>query len=345
VAVLAAGRNAWRSLTPPLAHASQCLIATDAADTSSLVLGLYGTAADTTSTDANCPPPALYLSSDGGTSWSPVSWPATRLVACTVRIALLAGRIYIHADNPLLPAAQIPPGGHGRLITSDDLGASWHAADVGLPGVDYFGLISLRQGGHLLAETFDNQQKGAGTLWESGNAGALWRSLGQLPGVFPQVYVSSDPGQVANGGWGRVYVSAQAPGGASDAGRSALVATGWPDTPWTPLAVPPTPGIGEPDVGQIITAAVGPASALLVLRIAAPDGRSTFAPPLDMWLWAPTPRHWQPADFLLPSGTIPIPQGTSWSGGVLHLWFLHMGMGTQPSADLIELDVPPGSVG
>jgi hypothetical protein len=311
------------------------LVTADPTAASALLLSLSGVIPGGIDPGGDCAPPALFYSSDAGHTWVSVPWPQAHLVACTVRASLIEGRIYVHADNPLLPPSQIPPGAHARIIRSDDFGATWHAADTGLPDADAFGIVGLRPRGRLLAETFDNLRPGDATLWESLSAGAFWTSLGRLPGAFPQIYVAGDPGQVANGGWGRLYLSAQE----TNAG-SPLVAADWPDTGWTHLPALPPSASGSADP-QVALGAVGPSDSLVLLRHAIADDGPAVAPPLDIWLWSPARASWREARFQLPAGALA--EGTSWSSGMLRLWFLRAGAGTLATPELLALDVPPAS--
>jgi hypothetical protein len=342
LAVLHGSTSDWTAVRPPLARVDSCLLVPDTASPASVLLSVYGTAPKAADASTVCALPTLYYSADAGHSWAQAVWPSTHVAACSVRLALVDGRIYVYADTPLLPPALLPAGARGRLITSADVGATWHAADDGLPETDSFALVGLRPGGHLLAETFDNSGVSSATLWESETAGADWRSLGLLPGAYPQVYASSDAAEVSNGGWGRLYVSALTPATGAVDGRSGgtpLVATGWPDTRWSTLPPPPATGLGDTYVGQVEVAAVGPASALLLLRVAPVSGKNDLAPPLDIWLWNPAHTGWRRATFPLPGGSVA--QGESWSGGTLHLWFVRFGSGALPSLDILALDVPP----
>jgi hypothetical protein len=128
----------------------------------------------------------LYVTRNGGASWTPVNVPAPGLVAAAADAGLmpiLSQLVVDPADDKHLWAI-----GGGYLVESKDGGATWHRPQVG-DGSVYFGggaIEASRSGDHTTIAVFDS-----GSLaYVSDDGGQSWDKLASPGGVTSAVSVA-----------------------------------------------------------------------------------------------------------------------------------------------------------
>lgn len=335
VTVLDDGAEPWRAVSPPAALAAHCTVVADAANPRQALLAVYAR----TGVNAACALPDLYFTGDGGATWQAAVWPDPNALACTPRVYLVDGRIYATT-----PAAQVSlmtgaTGAAGRLIVSTDQGRSWRVGDTGLGNASGIVLVGIRPGGRLLAETLDARVPQIGTLWESRDDGGSWRSLGKLPGANPEVYVSQHVADTANGGWGRLYLSAESlSNGVAGGSGNTFFATAYPGTGWSVLpSLPMAPVDDGSEVVGIASGEVGPGGLLYVTRAMTGTNDHVFTPQRAVWIWEPRRAIWLFSPVGLPANTLV--QGASWSGTAMSLWITVIHQGIPPTVQIAALEL------
>jgi hypothetical protein len=340
----------WTTLTPPAAQAAGCSLVTDTSAPASVVLALT----QATNASGPCPLPDLYRSDDRGATWRAVLWPANALAPCNVRLQFEGSRLYVETDTPLLPPSALSSGAAGLLTMTPDGGRTWRAADVGMADVANMALVALRPGGRLLAQGDDPQADGATALWQSDDAGLHWRLLTTVPGAQAQLFASSDPADTADGGWGRLYVSAQSMGtplgtassaGGVDAAPAGddFLATGfvgqrWAISPfqldgslvpaWSSVPMAPDGGTANarPAGGWLPEASEGPAGSLLFTRPQLLANSNSITPPFDILVW--DGHQWRQSVHTIPANAFL--QSVSWNDGVMRIWITSKAGITRP---------------
>jgi hypothetical protein len=136
-----------------------------------------------------------YVTMDGGASWKLLSLPARGLLAVfnpssgapVSNLSAQGTRLYgVINDGMLAASGVIPPG---RLVASDDGGATWRLADATLATRNlWIYSYTAASGGSTifaLVGPTDATSPSNGTpplaLWRSDNAGASWTAAGALP--------------------------------------------------------------------------------------------------------------------------------------------------------------------
>ncbi len=136
-----------------------------------------------------------YLTTDGGASWQSFTPPAAGLLGFTLPLGAMRDgafrvqgtRLYSAVSQiHLASSGTIPPG---RIVVSDDSGATWRLADAALAARNLFvyDYAVAPSGSTLfaLAGADDaNLMPGALpslSLWRSDDAGATWKATGALP--------------------------------------------------------------------------------------------------------------------------------------------------------------------
>lgn len=333
VTALTAGSLRWRAVSPPVTHATRCDIVADAVKPQAALLSVLTRPGD----GAVCLLPDLYLTTDGGATWQKASLPDSHLHVCSVNLDLEDGRIYATSDVPLLPTQSGAPNVFGRLIVSTDRGRTWRAADGALGSAASITLAGIRPGGRLLVVVSSPVHPGISVLWESGDDGISWRSLGTLPGTYAQVYVSQNPADTASGGWGRLYVRTQAPAQSDGGGGPhTYYATGYPGSGWRVVpSLPVAPinrGGGSVDA---LDAGVGPGGLLYVTQVIAGLNDRAFTPPRTVWIWDPRQSRWLLSPVGLPANTLA--QGMSWTATTMYLWLIIVHQGIPPTVQIARL--------
>ncbi|GEM_PF-1616581 len=332
---------AWTPLPVPLIHSDVCTLTLDTINPKGILLSL-----DTEGYE-QCVLPLLYYSADGGVTWTPVDWPATSVAACNLHMALVGGRLYAWNDTSLLPGSltQLPSG---RIITSllDAKGAArWTAADNGLSDLGMVNVIGVRPGGGLLAVGDVASGGETRTLLVSADYGQTWSREGALPGIFPQVFVSSNPYDVAHGGWGRLYLQAFTANGAANGQGALFLATAYLGDGWRPLPLPPLSDATEANVGAPTVIGVGTDDTLLVMRGAISQRIASPGPPAKhLWLWESEHQHWLLNRDPTPANTIDL--SASWTQGQATLWFSVLDPDVEPTIYLLSATFarqPPGA--
>jgi hypothetical protein len=163
----------------------------------------------TVQTQARCansePCQYQYVTMNGGTSWLPLTLPVHGVLGIEntahVDSAVAQGqRLYgVVTDVAVASSGVVPPG---RLVASDDGGATWSVADASIFAANcwiYGFAISLR-GSTVVAIAGQNfgsmlpAQTPIYSLWRSDNGGATWRNMGPPPvKVSPTVRAAGIP--------------------------------------------------------------------------------------------------------------------------------------------------------
>jgi len=325
----------WRLLpTPTNADATACTIYTDATNPQALLLDVGAPPQAT----GPCALTSLFATVDLGAHWRPLDWPDAALAACGQHEALIGGRIYVWATTSLLAPSQRHAANDGRIITASITGVgplNWARADVGLGDLAAVNVIGERPGGALLAlgdETTNGQTR---MLLASQNDGASWQREGDLPGAFPQVYVSSNPADVAHGGWGRLYELAESEmRGTPDGPAHRYLATAYLGDSWSPLPLPPRPTDLPTGSSFNNTQIVGVTTddALLALRGAMIWNDNAAVPAQPLWLWDTAHARWLLDASFSPENVIAL--RLAWSQGQATLWVVSAELVTPPTIEL-----------
>lgn len=345
IARTANGGASWQPVAIPAMSAVFCQIITDGASGSGALLIAYPPDA----ADGSCQTPELsyhpgtYESVTTQNNWERVPWPASvPATVCDLQFALEGGAIYAWSENALV----LPTGAGGRLIVTRDGGATWAAADAGMNGANGFQIVGFHSGGGILASVFDVRgPPGSAALMESNDYGAYWRSLGDLPGAFPTVYVSTDPD--LPGGWGRLYVVARPlVGGAPSFHGAPMVATAAHiGGAWTVIPEPPLTTDDSPTAQDSLPVAlgVGPAQSLIVQRGAVGSndhGQITQAHWL--WAWSVSQKRWLRDTDPGPGNVDVI--AWSWSHGDQTWWLTALKLGVPPTLLLYTKTYPSAAL-
>jgi hypothetical protein len=319
----------WTPLALPYTAAQNCSISADRADASSALIILSQGLAP----DGSCIAPFLYLTNDTGASWRHVPWPiGPSDGACRPLTALEGGAIYIWSDKPLVRGTTPSLAPTGRFIVSRDAGQTWALADTGLDDSAGLDIVGFRTGGHILATIADTRSSSdASILMTSDDYGASWRTLGDLPGAFPQVFVSNDNTVTDHGGWGRLYELAEAETNGSPRIPAQLyLATAYIGQGWSPISLPPlAPGTAtNPQSRTPLVIGLGPGGSLEVERGIVESANAQLSPARRLWVWDPTQNTW-----LLDPQTIPGNlqlQGATWRAGDQIFWVTTLQLGVPP---------------
>ncbi|HET9109489.1 MAG TPA: sialidase family protein [Ktedonobacterales bacterium] len=335
----------WIPLTLPQSTAQGCSVNADgASNASALVVLEQGVAPD-----GSCIAPFLYLTTDSGASWKRIPWPlGPSDGACQFRTALQGGAIYIWSTQPLVRGVNpfVPPS--GRVIVSRDSGQTWTLADNGLEDSNSYDIIGFRPGGHILALTADVRAAGGASsrLMASDDYGASWRSLGLLPGAFPEVVVSTDQSVTDHGGWGRLYVLARTiVNGSLSIPPQYELASAYIGQPWTQVPLPPlAPGAAPTALAnQPILIGAGPAGVIEVERGVVESKNAQLSPSRRLWLWNPAQRQWLLDPQVVP-GNLEL-QGDAWSGGAQTFWMTTLQLGVPPVLQIYTKTYPADVLG
>jgi hypothetical protein len=332
----------WTRLPLPSMAARDCDVVTDSAGgDGALVIVWSGYTAG-----GFCQTPRLFHSADGGATWTTVRWAAPgSLAPCDTLFALDGGAIFAWSGLALVFNPR-PTSATGRLIVTRDNGSTWTAADAGLDDDSGLALVGFRAGGRILATTPDaHGPPGASQLMGSTDYGASWRELGDLPGAFPTVYVSTDPGLAD--GWGRLYEIAQPliDGVPADASH-VILATATVGSTWTLIPLPPLPSdAGENvSVGLPVIVGVGPAGSLLVERgVVTGAHNAELGASRRLWAWCVSEGRWlrDPQPSLGNANLL----GWSWERGVQTIWVTSLQLGVPPTLRLFTKTYTPASLG
>ncbi|MFI5271834.1 MAG: hypothetical protein ACHQ4H_02220 [Ktedonobacterales bacterium] len=330
----------WRPLPLPAASAVRCDLTADAVDQQSAVLALWSAPDEAPS----CALPALYYTADRGQHWTGVPWSALARPSCDVSMSLVASQMYVASSTPLLDSAALPPQTAARVIVSDDLGASWRPADIGMAGFASFELVAVRPSGRLLAQAEQTVPRPVTSLWRSADAGHSWQSLGPLPGTASRAFASSDASRP--GDWARLYVASDSPLGNEGPARTVYLAAanlpplaGTPPLPgavepplvWT--AIPPPPVsisiVGRPMGTSLLDAGEGPGATFLYLQPLTNTTPYIILPEFRIWVWDDLAHSWTLDHYAIPPNANL--QGVSWNAGRMAVWLTTFGGGLTAS--------------
>lgn len=330
----------WTPVTLPQPTAQGCTVNADGASTASALVVLEQGVAP----DGSCIAPYLYLTNDTGATWTHVPWPiGPSDGACQFHTALQGGAIYIWSVQPLVRGVNlfVPPS--GRVLVSRDSGQTWALADNGLEDSGSYNIIGFRPGGHILALTADVQAPGGASsrLMASDDYGATWRSLGLLPGAFPEVAVSTDQNVTDHGGWGRIYVLARTlVNGSLSIPPQYELASAYIGQPWTQIPLPPlAPGAAPTALAnQPVLVGAGPAGVLEVERGVVESKNAQLSPSRRLWVWNPAQRQWLLDPQIVP-GNLEL-QGDVWSAGAQTFWMTTLQLGVPPVLQIYTKTYP-----
>ncbi len=334
----------WNPLALPEPAAQDCSISADSERSASALFILsQGLAAD-----GSCIAPLLYLTSDTGATWAHVPWPTGSAAgACQFHTALQGGVIYIWSITPVIRGTDPYAPPTGRLVVSRDAGQTWSPADSGLDDSTGFDIIGLRPGGHILADITNTHGSGySTTLMTSDDFGATWRSLGGLPGAFPQVFVSSNGSVTDHGGWGRLYELARTVvNGSPSVPPQLYLATAYIGQGWTSIPLPPLVSgtTTNAQSSQPLVIGIGPAGVLEVERGIVETTNAQLSPARRFWVWNPLQSEWLLDPQAVP-GNLEL-QGASWSAGNQIFWMTTLQLGVPPVLQIYTKTYPANLLG
>ena len=342
--VTANGGAHWNALALPETSAQGCAVNADSERPSSALFVLTQGLAP----DGSCIAPYLYLTSDTGASWTHVPWPiGPSDGACSFTTALQGGAIYVWSDKPIVRGtnAYIPPT--GRLIVTRDGGQTWALADTGLDDSSGLDIVGFRPGGHILATTANVRKSGSSsTLMTSDDYGATWRSLGDLPGAFPQVFVSNDNAATDHNGWGRLYELAETEtNGFPTVPQTQYLATSYLGQGWTPIPLPPLPAGAATNAQsrEPLVIGLGPAGSLEVERGIVDAANAQLSPSRRLWVWSPAQSVWLLDPQAIP-GNLEL-QGATWRTGDQIFWMTTLQLGVPPILQIYTKVYPADILG
>lgn len=323
------GQN-WDALNIPTVTGVGCQVATDQTGGADVLLLIgQGDAANP------CQTSLLLLSRDAGATWKSVPWPSLAApVLCGAQVTLASGAIYAWTaySHTSLILANLPAETAGMIIVTRDDGRTWRAADAGLGLAAQLTVIGFRPGGRLLGwipDTRGNPEQAR--LVASADYGATWRDLGDIPGAFPTIYISTDPSVVSDGGWGKLYAIARPMAhGTVGPPTSFLIETGAPGSRWKTLPAPPLNGASANASDNLPTIiSIGPAGSLFVERGSiSSDDHSLVSPARWVWVWSPSHKTWLQDTQPFPANILLF--GWNWNHGAQTFWLT-----------ALKLDVPP----
>jgi hypothetical protein len=230
----------------------------------------------------------------------------------------------------------------GRLVVSRDRGQTWALADNGLDDVTQLNIIGFRPGGSILAEIADVHGNGSSSLlMASDDYGASWRSLGDLPGAFPLVFVSSDHRAADPAGWGRLYVLSRTVINNSPSVPPAYaLSTGFLGGAWSDVPLPPLAAgqASTANANQPLVIGVGPAGSLEVERGIVESRNAQLSPARLLWVWDPIHSEWLQDPQGIP-GNLAL-EGSSWRAGDQIIWVTTLQLGVPPVLQIYTKTYP-----
>lgn len=320
--------DSWSAIPLPETTAQGCSVSADGERAGGALFVL----AQGLAPDGSCMSPYLYLTSDAGHTLTHVPWPISPSDSvCQFSAALHGGAIYIWSHKPLLrdTSPNLPPT--GRFIVSRDAGRTWTPADNGLDDSLGLDVVGFRPGGHIIATIADVRSAGSSLLMTSDDFGASWRSHGDLPGAFPQLFVSNDDTVTDHGGWGRIYELAEAPSTGSPAVlMQRYLATAYLGQAWRSVPLPPAPTGAEANAQsrEPLIVGLGPAGSLEVERGIVESANAQLSPSRRLWVWNPNSSQWLLDPQAVP-GNLEL-QGATWRAGDQIIWMTTLQLGVPP---------------
>lgn len=333
------GGSHWNRLPLPQSTGLDCSALADGQNGANALIALGQGLAP----DGSCIAPFLYLTTDTGASWIKIPWPlGPSEAACQFSAALEGGVIYLWSPTPLVRGTSPYASPSGRLVVSRDQGQTWALADTGLDDVTQLNIIGFRPGGSILAEIADVHGNGSSSLlMASDDYGASWRSLGDLPGAFPQVFVSSDHHASDPAGWGRLYVLSRTVINNSPsvppvyALSTSYLGGKWSDVPLPPLAAGQA---STATANQPLVIGVGPAGSLEVERGIVESHNAQLSPARLLWVWDPLHSEWLQDPQGIP-GNLAL-EGSSWRAGDQIVWVTTLQLGVPPVLQIYTKTYP-----
>ncbi len=269
-----------------------------------------------------CQRMSLYYSGINGYVWKPVTPPPASVGAACLADAW-ASATWVFAWW----ATETAPVPVTHLMRSGDLGATWGAADGGLPARDAYltpALTSYGAGHALLAEVYYWPRHGRLNILRqvvhSLDDGATWETLSGGP-MGLSLLASPEPREASAGAWGTlyspVYTDAQlSPLWTPDQPPEGIQALATHTGVWRDLPPLPVNGAAAVDhlMGVALPLGVAPADALLTLGADPHHDVSAHPDARDLWLWAwdPAAGEWRLGEQAPPDARL---VGFSWSAG------------------------------
>ena len=333
------GGSHWSRLPLPQSTGLDCSTLADGQNSANALIALGQGLAP----DGSCIAPFLYLTTDTGASWIKIPWPlGPSEAACQFSAALEGGVIYLWAPTPLVRGTSPYASPSGRLVVSRDHGQTWALADNGLDDITQLNIVGFRPGGSILAVIADVQGNGSSSLlMASDDYGASWRSLGDLPGAFPQVFVSSDHRAADPAGWGRLYVLSRTVVNNSPSVPPAYaLSTGFLGGKWSDVPLPPLAAgqASTATANQPLVIGVGPVGSLEVERGIVESHNAQLSPARLLWVWDPLHSEWLQDPQGIP-GNLAL-EGSSWRAGDQIIWVTTLQLGVPPILQIYTKTYP-----
>ena len=270
----------------------------------------------------SCAAASAYFSADGGSQWQPLALPASPAATSSLPCDLWVTTAHLYWFHYARCPGNCPPLSH--LDRSDDGGARWRDAGVGLPSADFVPVWSSDAGGESFDVWVVLRTGSVGTappqIWTTHDAGHSWRLQGSVTGASLSRMLASHEPSWRHFGFDGVLYDARI--GPPATGRVDVL-TSEGGRPWYALPPLPLPGAAR-DLHSGITRVLGVGTGGNLLVLGGPPDQpppaydSTNAatpPPTPAWLWEwdRAAQRWRVSPFPVPfvAGDIAI----SWGAG------------------------------
>lgn len=318
------GGQTWGEFTPPLASARGCRIVVDhSAPARALLI------ADAESGMNGACATYLALTDDGGGHWSAIPPAPGYAGLCAANYVMLADTIFVSA--PTDTATRQPRPVELWRING---GASWIPTGTGRPDLTLAAVAGMRASGRLVGAALGaDSNAGVGRLVESGDRGATWSEIGDLPGPNAALIIDERPADLRARTDPIYAISDRSPQTARDTPARALWR--WNDARHLWAALPGIPHLSNaPDPLALPESSVigaGPDGGLLVSAASA-SSMSEEQPQQDFWYWNDTAQRWIVNQAVSAAGVYLY--GLGWSNEAATLWLIYLHIGVPPHLEL-----------
>ncbi len=313
----------WTPVSLPRTTANTCALRID--PDNGTHIAVVASTADRPDADTNTPSCAAvsaYFSADGGSQWQLLTLPASPAAASSFPCDLWVTSAHLYWFHYELCPGGCRPLPH--LERSDDGGATWRDAGVGLPAADFVPVWSSDAGGESFAVWVVLRTGSVGTaspqIWTTHDAGQSWRLQGSVTGAsLSRLLASHEPSWRHAGFDGLLYDARIGP---PATGRMDVL-TSEGGRPWYALPPLSLPGAAR-DLHSGIARVLGVGTGGNLLALGGPPDQPPPAhdptnaatpPPTPAWLWEwdRAAQRWRVSPFPVPfvAGDIAI----SWGAG------------------------------